>query len=180
VIVTTGGGLYRYQLRDAVEVVGYAHECPLIRFMGRTNQTSDLVGEKLSEPFVRDCLDAALATHNLSPSFAMVVPAESPQPHYRLYLQGQGCETGDSRASALASDLQRLLERNPHYRYAVELGQLAGLCVRLIPHGTKTAWEVFESTSANAARRIGDIKPTALDAWPGWASVFDELIASGY
>src|SRR5205085_4734172 len=32
VVVTTAGGLYRYQLGDEVEVVGFLHQCPLIRF----------------------------------------------------------------------------------------------------------------------------------------------------
>ena len=43
-----GGGLYRYPLHDVVEVTGKVRDCPLIRFVGRDNQTSDLVGEKLS------------------------------------------------------------------------------------------------------------------------------------
>lgn len=32
VIITTGGGLYRYNLNDIIEVLGFKQECPLIRF----------------------------------------------------------------------------------------------------------------------------------------------------
>ncbi len=48
VVLTTGGGLYRYRLNDSVEVVGFEHECPLLRFLGKTDRVSDLVGEKLA------------------------------------------------------------------------------------------------------------------------------------
>ena len=51
-VVTTGGGLYRYPLRDVVEVVGFVNECPLLRFVGRARRVSDLVGEKLDESHV--------------------------------------------------------------------------------------------------------------------------------
>src|SRR5262249_54105242 len=56
VLVTTAGGLYRYQLRDEIEVVGFHHQCPLLRFLGKSDQISDLVGEKLAEPHVRTVL----------------------------------------------------------------------------------------------------------------------------
>lgn len=35
VVITTGGGLYRYKLGDLVEVAGNFDQCPLIRFVGR-------------------------------------------------------------------------------------------------------------------------------------------------
>jgi hypothetical protein len=178
VIVTTGGGLYRYQLGDIVEIVGYVNDCPLIRFVGRTNQSSDLVGEKLNEPFVRECLDEALAKYDLSTNFAMITPVASPQPHYCLYLQGTRCDIGVSWESALADELQRLLERNPHYHYAIALGQLGRLHVRVIPPGGRTAWEIFAKKAVEAGRRIGDIKPTALDARAEWSEVFEELVVS--
>jgi GH3 auxin-responsive promoter len=176
VVVTTGGGLYRYQLHDMVKVVGYANECPLLRFVGRTNQTSDLVGEKLSEAFVRKSLDVVFVKRNLSPTFAMLVPATSPRPHYRLYLECDRCR--DASVSAIATELQQLLENNPHYRYAISLGQLDKLCARLIPPGSNRAWDIFERASAQQGLRIGDIKPTALGVSPEWSGIFEELITS--
>ena len=38
VVLTTGGGLYRYDLGDEVEVTGFAGECPLLRFQRRFPQ----------------------------------------------------------------------------------------------------------------------------------------------
>jgi hypothetical protein len=33
VLVTTAGGFYRYNLRDEIEVAGFHHQCPLLRFL---------------------------------------------------------------------------------------------------------------------------------------------------
>ena len=47
VVVTNGGGLWRYRLGDVVECSGYVGKTPSLRFVGRA-RTSDLRGEKLS------------------------------------------------------------------------------------------------------------------------------------
>ena len=74
VVLTTGGGLYRYQLRDEVEVVGFFRRCPLLRFLGKSDRVSDLVGEKLAEAHVQGVLDRLLAAAELQPRFALLVP----------------------------------------------------------------------------------------------------------
>ena len=57
VVVTTAGGLYRYHLYDEVTVTGFINQCPLLRFVGKSDRVSDLVGEKLNEPHVHRVLD---------------------------------------------------------------------------------------------------------------------------
>ncbi|PYV16325.1 MAG: hypothetical protein DMG07_08055, partial [Acidobacteria bacterium] len=52
VVITTAGGLYRYELRDEVKVIGFDRECPLLRFVGKADRVGDLVGEKLAEGHV--------------------------------------------------------------------------------------------------------------------------------
>ena len=45
VIVTTGGGLYRYPLGDRIRVTGFVHGAPCFRFVGREGLVSDFFGE---------------------------------------------------------------------------------------------------------------------------------------
>ncbi|HXQ35047.1 MAG TPA: GH3 auxin-responsive promoter family protein, partial [Anaerolineales bacterium] len=52
VVVTTGGGFYRYQLHDVIEVIGHWKQIPSIRFVGKEAHISDWFGEKLEERFV--------------------------------------------------------------------------------------------------------------------------------
>jgi hypothetical protein len=167
VILTTGGGLYRYPLNDEVEVLGFEQQCPLLRFCGKGDRTSDLVGEKLAEPHVRTVLERALARHVLEPAFALLVPQEGSPPRYVLYLQGVPHSN-----PALAADVQAGLEENPHYRLAVRLGQLAPVQVVVLANEIGPAWRIYEQRCLERGQRAGDIKPAALDGWTGWAELF--------
>jgi hypothetical protein len=175
VVVTTGGGLYRYQLRDEVQVVGFQSQCPLLQFMGKSDRTSDLVGEKLAEPHVHAVLGRVLAAHGLSPRFALLVPLDESPARYRLYLQGPDISAGASQRGALATAVQTALEENPHYAYAVGMGQLASVEVQLLdPHG-EPGWLVYERRCLARGQRAGDIKPAALDPWTGWPHELRQL-----
>ncbi|MFH1269035.1 MAG: GH3 auxin-responsive promoter family protein, partial [Planctomycetota bacterium] len=172
VVVTTGGGLYRYELRDEIKVVGFDDRCPLLRFLGKADCVSDLVGEKLGEPHVRRVLDRIFSSAGLSPGFALLVPVEDKPPRYRLYLEGL---PGQSQPGVVAS-LERLLEdgleENPYYRYAVSLGQLAPVEVAPLDGTQEPGRVVYERRCVALGQKLGDVKPAALDPRPGWAEAF--------
>jgi hypothetical protein len=172
VVVTTGGGLYRYQLRDEVAVVGFESGCPLLRFLGKADCVSDLVGEKLSEPHVRRVLHRTFSSIDLLPAFALVVPVEGTPPRYRLYLQGAKLPRESLKVEALAKSLEDGLTENPHYRYAVSLGQLAPAEVCLLDDAGPSGRARYERRCLALGQKLGDIKPTTLDPRPGWAEVF--------
>ena len=49
ILLTTAGGLYRYQIRDLVRCVGFEGKAPLLDFLNKGSHFSSLTGEKLSE-----------------------------------------------------------------------------------------------------------------------------------
>src|SRR5262245_25377070 len=153
VILTTGGGLYRYQLRDEVEIVDLVNRCPLLRFLGKVDRISDLVGEKLAEVHVRSVLDRVFASRGWTAAFAPLIPVPGRPAFYALYVQG-----GIADVKSLAAELQAGLEENPHYCYAVGLGQLAPVEVRLLPDHL-AAWQVYEAVCLERGQKLGDIKP---------------------
>jgi hypothetical protein len=172
VILTTAGGLYRYQLRDEVEVVGFYHQCPLMRFLGKSDNVSDLVGEKLAEPHVRSVLDRLPALRGMR--FVLLVPVLGRPPRYRLYVQGP------ATAAAVSDELRRGLEENPYYRHAVGAGQLADVEIAKLDPAGESAWLVYEQYCVANGQKHGDIKPVALDRRPGWPERFAALeVASG-
>jgi GH3 auxin-responsive promoter len=96
VIATTASGLYRYRTGD------------LLRdgeFIGRKGIVSDLVGEKLTEPFVAKCLENVRGY---------------------LFPEGRGYVVASETHVDLDAIEQKLGE-NPQYAYARKLGQLAPL-----------------------------------------------------
>lgn len=168
VLLTTGGGLHRYRLGDVVEVVDFLDQCPLVRFLGRAAGATDLVGEKLSEAHVRVVLDGVFAELDLAPRFAMLVPAESAQPGYRLFLE---CDGVDPQTQVeLVWRVEQGLRRNPHYHYAVAIKQLRPIEMTLLHGPAGVGWQVFQQELAARGQKLGDIKPVACDGksdWPG-------------
>ena len=146
VIVTTAGGLYRYDMGDQVRCVGHEGKIGQLVFEGRTSLVSDMVGEKLDEAFLAQVL-GELAVG------AALVPRTKPKPHYELWLDVAGGDLG-----AAESHVDHGLRKNPQYAYARDIGQLGA--VAAIAKPGFTARRNFER--ANAGRRMGDLKPAAL------------------
>jgi len=145
VIVTTPGGLYRYDTQDIVRCVSHDSGIPRLVFLGRAGLVSDMVGEKLEEAFVASAL-AHL------PVAARLVARETPSPHYELWLDIES----RSQAEDWSDQVEVALRRNPQYAYARRIGQLSALAPMCKPG--------FWSTFDRPGRRLGDIKPSVLEA----------------
>jgi hypothetical protein len=172
VIVTTGGGLYRYQSGDVVEVTGFENQCPLVRLVGRADRVCDLVGEKLGEPHVQEVLHRVFAGHRLAPRFAMLAPAGGDPPGYRLYLHIED-ELLTAQADDIVREVEAGLRSNPYYSQAVGLRQLWPLKVTILDADFEQVWQVYERACLARGKKLGQIKPSVLDSWPGWCREFD-------
>ena len=170
VLLTTGGGLYRYRMHDRVRVVGFHRLCPLLEFIGREGITCDLCGEKLAEPFVRDCFERVSRELGQVWEFALLAPSgNGERPGYSLFLS----DASELDPVTLARAMESALCGNVHYDHARRIGQLAPVDVLRVPGDGDWAWSRFEKTQAERGQRLGDIKPTALDSKPGWELVFE-------
>jgi hypothetical protein len=167
VVLTTGGGLYRYRLQDLVEVTGQVGACPLLRFVGREAPVADRFGEKLHEGQVGGALEALLRRHAIVASFAMVAYEGNDRPRYVLFVEAPGCP--DEPLGRLGDGLEGALGESYHYRYCRDLGQLAPLEVFRIEGG---ATERYLAHCRARGQRIGDVKPRALSPESGWTRVF--------
>jgi hypothetical protein len=149
VVVTNGGGLWRYRLGDLVECDGFCAATPTLRFLGRAGNVSDLCGEKLTEPFVADCLAALWPGGQSRPITAFLRPClpANETPFYQLLVN-------HAVEDALGAKLDDLLRRNPHYDLARRLGQLAPLRIHIDPD---------TALSSHTAQRLGDVKPRVLE-----------------
>jgi hypothetical protein len=163
--VTTGGGLYRYQTGDRVAVEGFLGRTPSLRFTGRADHVVDLRGEKLDERFVGGVLRRLLSGQALEVAFALLAPVHGAgATGYALFLE---C-AGDPSAT-LAAELDAALSANPHYAWAVRLGQLAPARAFRVRQG---AHAVFLERQRELGRRLGDVKPACLSPLDGWERCF--------
>ena len=154
-IVTTGGGFYRYQIGDIVKVVGvYPDRPPRLRFLRRCGIASDLCGEKLTDDFVRGVCTAL----GIAGQFCLLAPEGK---GYDLYTTAEGL-TGEQ--------LDRALCESYHYRYCRQLGQLRS--AHVIRVGGNPHRVCLERLTAEGMR-MGDIKPAFLSRRSGWRSYFE-------
>ncbi|MGN0679696.1 MAG: GH3 auxin-responsive promoter family protein [Oscillospiraceae bacterium] len=154
VIVTTGGGFYRYCIGDIIRVLEVYHDAPpRIRFVGRNGVSSDLFGEKLTEEFVRSVLKKLGADG----CFCLLAPEGN---FYRLYTESRDI-SGETLDKALCESY--------HYNYCRQLGQLKCAEVCTI---TANPQKAYTQKLADDGMRIGDIKPCLLTKKSGWETYF--------
>jgi len=146
VVMTTAGGLYRYRSGDRVRCKGFSGAVPVLAFIGRSGLVSDLVGEKLTEAFVTQCLQ-------MLPGFRMLVPVGGDNRHYALVMDHRYRDQADKLLPAVESELMS----NPQYAYARKLGQLGKLTLRLVDDPLGRYLQ-----HAAGQQRLGDIKIPAL------------------
>jgi hypothetical protein len=167
VVVTTGGGLYRYPLGDTIEIVAFLNGCPLARFVGRGSLTSDLVGEKLHESFVQDCIERSLRACGVTATYAALAPVVAGHAHGPL---NEACHyeflvetTAEAGCATLATTLDRNLRANVHYGYARDLGQLGDIKLVRLAGPPGSAWAFYEKAQGTG-KILGGLKPQAVVA----------------
>lgn len=168
IVMTTGGGLYRYRLKDTVQVRGFAERTPMLRFLGRADATCDMRGEKLSPAFVERALSAAIDASGVRPLFALVSPRWGDPPCYNLWVELRDV---DPPAEVVAAAVEAELRRAHHYDLCRSLGQLGPLQLRSITDAERA----YERACAARGQRAGAVKPPALVADLTWSDLFEEV-----
>ena len=169
VVVTTNAGLYRYNTNDIVEVTGFYHKIPIVKFVGRINNFSDIVGEKLKNSFVEKQVLTTLEENNIKGKFLLFAPVrnETGEIFYTLFLEIKK----DGRKfnwKQIENEMNSSLCKAFHYEYAYKLGQLGKVRVFLIEKdGLKTY-----TAEKSKKQKIGDIKYRLLDKNFGWENKF--------
>lgn len=86
VVVTTGGGLYRYRTADCIRVDEFQGSIPKISFQYRLGRTSSLTGEKLTEQHVLAALESARSSAGGDAIELVVFPRTGEDPHYAVLI----------------------------------------------------------------------------------------------
>jgi hypothetical protein len=160
IILSQKGGLYRYRIGDRIRVTHFYLNTPCLQFLGRTQEISDLVGEKLHSEFVRQALDSLPLQ---TTSFKSLVPVKEPQ-HYILLL-----DQTNVNPQELAQQLDDALQQSPQYRYARLLNQLQPVRVLV----SSRIPEIVALYKMRSGKKWGDLKHDILSTTP----IESELLA---
>lgn len=162
VVVTTNGGLYRYNLADKVRVVGHSGKIPLFRFMGKMDHVMDLTGEKLHASFVENALSEGCEKYKVPLDAILFAPHEDAGT--LGYVMCINEETVNSNILLqLAEYIDGKLKENFYYDYSRKHGQLRS--VRVF-HLTMSYFELcnqYLKFHNSRKKRMGDVKPLRVE-----------------
>ena len=104
ILLTTSGGLYRYDIHDVVRCVGFEGQAPLLEFLNKGKSFSNLTGEKLSEHQVIRAVERSFRELGLAIDTFTLAPVMEDMPRYVLLVephvhQGRARELARARAS---------------------------------------------------------------------------------
>jgi hypothetical protein len=170
VIVTTGGGLYRYPLGDRVRVTGFVHSAPCFQFVSREGFVSDLFGEKLQAGFVEKVVRRAIAQQNIDARFFLLAPVADAQlgTSYTLFIETDLIPN----PAGLQHHLEHGLAENFHYAHCRNLGQISPVRLFHIQQVTPSAGSVFVQEMQGRGIKAGNAKVMPLDGHWGWERRF--------
>lgn len=161
VVLTTGAGLVRQRMGDVVEVVGRQQRTPCVRFVGRTTDGADLVGEKLHADVVERAVRGALEASRVTSRLALLAPTLTPRLGYRLYLDSRA---PDAALCDVARRVDAALCREMPYAHARALGQLAPVAAARVVDGLAG----IERRALARGQRAGNVKPPSLSSHTDW------------
>ncbi|MGC8638596.1 MAG: GH3 auxin-responsive promoter family protein [Isosphaeraceae bacterium] len=141
VVLTTAGGLYRYNIHDLVHCAGWHGEAPVIEFLNKGAHFSSLTGEKLSEHQVISAVQAAQGVLGLRLQSYLMVPSWGEPPHYSLLVETTDLST-DEAAIRLAHEVDdQLRGHNIEYASKRETRRLGPVRTLRLAEGS---WSEFQ------------------------------------
>jgi len=171
VLITTASGLYRYFMNDIVEVTGFFHRTPLLRFLQKGKGVTNLTGEKLYETQIIDAMQNTATRFSLASLFFLLV-ADAENATYRLWIELDDDRHPEAHVVAAAID-HRLGELNIEYRSKRASGRLAPLTVAWLKRG---AGEAYKVACVHAGQREGQFKPAVLQYRRDLRFSFDDYL----
>jgi len=173
VILTTGNGFFRYGLKDRVRVSGYYHGTPCFEFLGKEDQVSDMVGEKIDSVHAGRLLSRLFDETGLKPEFAMLAPSRKGLTcGYLLFLEATAPLDG---WAPLARSLEEGLMQNYAYACARKLGQIRGAGIYRV---TGRAYAAYTDRLLQRGMKLGDVKVVPLHPLTDWEAWFPgEVVA---
>lgn len=126
ILITNQAGLYRYRLKDVLEVRGFRNKCPLISFVFRKGQMFNIAGEKFSEEDARNTVEMIEKAHGLNIESWLFYQDDGvlPNRYVLLYEDENGFDLGDY-IDEIEDYMGQCNKRYPSQREKGFIGRLA-------------------------------------------------------
>ena len=154
VLTSQFNGYLRYNTQDEILITGFYKKVPVIEFLGRTGNYSDLAGEKLSEPLLIELFS------DVKNDFLLVPDQTAALPSYKLFTDNQDVNWEERLRAIYHYDLARKLNQLKHLQ-VVQVNDIGRL---------------YREFCQRQGMNLGDIKEKFLLSNPQQAKGFLEWI----
>ena len=135
VLLTTASGLYRYDINDIIEVTGFYHKTPLIAFVRKGRDMTNITGEKMHANHFLSAMDEARRRFNLVIEQFRAMP-DFETGRYAIYVEFNVSIADEIlKEQAIPFIDQSLAKVNMDYAEKRKSKRLKSPCLRLMRRG---------------------------------------------
>ncbi len=139
IVLTTASGFYRYDIRDLVEITGFYHQAPVLKFLNKGRHISSITGEKISEFQVVEAVNHTARQFELGLESYCMFPKWGKIPHYGLLVEEGTAGTQNLWAGFLKELDRELCRLNYEYQSKRSSVRLGPVSLFFAPKGTFAA-----------------------------------------
>lgn len=170
IVVTTAGGLYRYNIDDIVRVTGFLNKTPLIEFVQKGLGASSLAGEKLYESHINETMTRVLKREKILIDFFCAVAKPLEGPRYVFLVEfSEKYPTAKRAARLLAAIEKELHVQNREYDFVRNAQLLNKPVMKILKKGS---FENYRSKRIGEGAQEGQFKVPQITTNPDFERNF--------
>ncbi|MCK4462832.1 MAG: GH3 auxin-responsive promoter family protein [Candidatus Omnitrophica bacterium] len=135
IVLTTPGGLYRYNIDDVIRVDGFFNKTPIIKFVQKGLDVTSITGEKLYESQVVEAVNRATERHKLFIEFFAALIQWGKIPRYVFLVEFTENPPMDKKKDLLRSIEQELCHINVEYQTKRKSQRLDHPVLKVVSNG---------------------------------------------
>lgn len=177
-VVTTAGGLYRYNIDDIIRVDGFFNKTPVIQFVQKGLHAASLTGEKLYEAQINEAVTIAVNRSGVAVAFFSTLPESGLPSRYIFLAEFLGEASADKKRQFLKSVEEELCRQNAEYRDKRRAQLLGAPLLKIVAKG---GFEKYRARKIEEGAHDGQFKMPELVSDPGFENNFtiDEELSMG-
>jgi len=155
VIVTTPGGLYRYDIDDVITVKGFFNKAPMVEFVQKGLNAVSLTGEKIYESHINESVNRAADKYKVSCAFFSASVQMDPLPRYVFLIEFNHIPSPEEKKNFLKTIEEELCKENSEYKDIREQQLLGHPVLKVVKKGE---FEKYRARKIREGRHDGQFK----------------------
>ncbi|MFH0839523.1 MAG: GH3 auxin-responsive promoter family protein [Candidatus Omnitrophota bacterium] len=155
IILTTPGGLYRYNIDDIIRVSGFYKNTPVIEFVQKGSIVSSVTGEKIYEMQIDEAVNKAAGLIGANLQFFSACVEWQAIPRYAFIVEFMNDLSREGKVSLLKSIENQLIRLNVEYDTKRRSQRLGSPVLKVVAQGT---FEEYRSRRVQQGSHDGQIK----------------------